>query len=153
MVLQNAYRGNTDTSDNLGGAPAWMKFHCDKWMDFLRSDMKTWMRGTKIIDRGERSSLQPPPSKKSGFAWFPRASFSGRKSRISGFIWKNRTPVFYMHSASWSSEDQHTGNVREVQDSSYRQSRRLASAARHNAQCCLIASGTNEHLIHSIVHF
>ena len=38
------------------GALLWMKFNCDKWVDYLLSYMKTWIRGTKNVDSGGRRS-------------------------------------------------------------------------------------------------
>ena len=39
----------------FGGALLWMKFRHDKWMDYLRSDMKKWIRGTKNLDSAGQS--------------------------------------------------------------------------------------------------
>ena len=43
------------------GALLWIKFRRDKWMDYLQSDVKTWIRGTKNFDSGGRSLCLPIP--------------------------------------------------------------------------------------------
>ena len=49
----------------FGGALLWMKFRRDKWIDYLLSDIKTWIRGKKKLGRGRRAlcftTPHPPP--------------------------------------------------------------------------------------------
>ena len=44
----------------FGGALLWMTFR-DKWMDYLHSEVKTWLRGTKNIYSGGQSLCLPIP--------------------------------------------------------------------------------------------
>ena len=46
----------------FSGALLWMKFHHDKWMDCLRSEMKKWIRGTKYVHSSGRSLCLPIPN-------------------------------------------------------------------------------------------